>query len=588
MAGFIPDEFIQRILDETDVVSLIDSFVPLKKKGKDHWAQCPFCDDGSNPSFSVSQQKQFYYCFRCRASGNVIGFLMNFQSRDFQGAIEILASNAGLEIPTQGQDKSYEKNKKLYEINLHAAEFYANNLKNHPDADSIRTYLSERGISEDICETFQIGFAPKGWDNLLNHFNETLPEELKEEDAGLFKTSEKNNKRYDTYRNRIMFPIKSKRNQIIGFGARIIDPEDNPKYLNSAESDIFKKGRELYGLNEILNSKHKPNKIIAVEGYTDVLSLFSNNINYAVATLGIATSKYHLEKIFNHVDEVIFCFDGDEAGVKAAESALGICLPILRDGKKMKFLFLPEDEDPSSLLEKEGKDDFEKRIDTATILSEYLFDMVLKKYDDSLESKAAASQEFMNTVRVMPPSNFKNILIQEFSNKIGINLTDNSKPKPKVRANNQNLLISEEVRLEMNKVTKSIVKTLLDNPDLAKMSELDFFADENSFMKEFLVFLRGKENLTFPMILQAFEGKKQFLIDLAEDRNLIAIEEAKDYILQAVAYLKKSNKVDLLSELKKQLSDNTISTTDKIELKKLLMNNFDNLDESEIMILKEI
>ena len=588
MAGFIPDEFIQRILDETDVVSLIDSFVPLKKKGKDHWAQCPFCDDGSNPSFSVSQQKQFYYCFRCRASGNVIGFLMNFQSRDFQGAIEILASNAGLEIPTQGQDKSYEKNKKLYEINLHAAEFYVNNLKNHPDADSIRTYLSERGISEDICETFQIGFAPKGWDNLLNHFNEILPEELKEEDAGLFKTSEKNNKRYDTYRNRIMFPIKSKRNQIIGFGARIIDPEDNPKYLNSAESDIFKKGRELYGLNEILNSKHKPNKIIAVEGYTDVLSLFSNNINYAVATLGIATSKYHLEKIFNHVDEVIFCFDGDEAGVKAAESALGICLPILRDGKKMKFLFLPEGEDPSSLLEKEGKDDFEKRIDTATILSEYLFDMVLKKYDDSLESKAAASQEFMNTVRVMPPSNFKNILIQEFSNKIGINLIDNSKPKPKVRANNQNLLISEEVRLEMNKVTKSIVKTLLDNPDLAKMSELDFFADENSFMKEFLVFLRGKENLTFPMILQAFEGKKQFLIDLAEDRNLIATEEAKDYILQAVAYLKKSNKVDLLSELKKQLSDNTISTTDKIELKKLLMNNFDNLDESEIMILKEI
>jgi|TARA_B110000858_G_scaffold198166_1_gene262948 DNA primase len=588
MAGFIPDEFIQRILDETDVVSLIDSFVPLKKKGKDHWAQCPFCDDGSNPSFSVSQQKQFYYCFRCRASGNVIGFLMNFQSRDFQGAIEILASNAGLEIPTQGQDKSYEKNKKLYEINLHAAEFYVNNLKNHPEADSIRTYLSERGISEDICETFQIGFAPKGWDNLLNHFNKILPEELKEEDAGLFKISEKNNKRYDTYRNRIMFPIKSKRNQIIGFGARIIDPEDNPKYLNSAESDIFKKGRELYGLNEILNSKHKPNKIIAVEGYTDVLSLFSNNINYAVATLGIATSKYHLEKIFNHVDEVIFCFDGDEAGVKAAESALGICLPILRDGKKMKFLFLPEDEDPSSLLEKEGKDDFEKRIDTATILSEYLFDMVLKKYDDSLESKAAASQEFMNTVRVMPPSNFKNILIQEFSNKIGINLTDNSKPKPKVRANNQNFLISEEVRLEMNKVTKSIVKTLLDNPDLAKMSELDFFADENSFMKEFLVFLRGKENLTFPMILQAFEGKKQFLIDLAEDRNLIATEEAKDYILQAVAYLKKSNKVDLLSELKKQLSDNTISTTDKIELKKLLMNNFDNLDESEIMILKEI
>tara|TARA_B100001093_G_scaffold506828_1_gene566400 strand:- start:1798 stop:3564 length:1767 start_codon:yes stop_codon:yes gene_type:complete len=587
--AFIPDEFIQRLLDETDIVSLIDSFIPLKRKGKDHWALCPFCEDGNKPSFSVSQQKQFYYCFRCRASGNVIGFLMNFQSRDFQGAIEVLANNAGMEIPSQVNDKSYEKQKKIFEVNSQAAIFYSNNLINHADSKPIRDYLLKRGISEEVCKIFQIGLAPKGWDNLLKHFDKNLQEELKEIDAGLFKTSEKNNKQYDTYRNRIIFPIKSKRNQIIGFGARVIDPEDNPKYLNSSESEIFKKGRELYGLNEILNSKRKPNKIVVVEGYTDVLSLFSKGINYAVATLGIATSKTHVEKIFNHVDEMVFCFDGDEAGIKAAESALSICLPILRDGKKMKFLFLPEGEDPSSLLEREGKEDFEKRIDSSKVLSEYLFEMILSKHDESIESKAAASQEFMNTVRVMPASNFKNILIQEFSKKIGINLSDNSKSKTKGKINYDRInSTTEEKKLEMNKVKKSIIKTLLDNPDLSKIEVLDFFNEDDSFMKEFLDFLRSKENLTFPMILQAFEGKKQFLIDLAEDQNLIASEEAEAFILQAVNYLKKSNKEDLLFNLKDQLLNGSITSQNKIELKKLLMNKFENLNESEIKMLKDI
>lgn len=588
MAAFIPDEFIQRLLDETDIVSLVDSQVPLNKKGKDHWALCPFCDDGSKPSFSVSQQKQFYYCFRCRASGNAIGFLMNYQSHDFQGAIEILANNAGLEIPKTGSNKNYEKNKKIFELNALATDFYVKNLFRDKNEFDVKNYLLNRGINEETIKTFQLGFAPKGWDNLSTFFKKTLDSELQQVDAGLFKTSEKNNKVYDVFRNRIIFPIKSQRGQIIGFGGRVIDSTDNPKYLNSSDSEVFKKGRELYGLSEILKNKKRTNRIVVVEGYTDVLSLFSNDISYAVATLGIATSKAHIDKLFAHVDEIVFCFDGDGAGVKAAESALNISLSGLRDGKKIRFMFLPEGEDPSSLLEKEGKEEFEKRIENSKVLSEYLFENILKKYDDSIESKASAMKEFLDTMKLMPSSNFKKILFQEFSKKLGVELEEIKQPERKresdVRKTNQ----ANEEKIELDKVSKSIIKVLMDSPNLSSLPALDIFLEQDSFMAQFLNFLRSKENLTFPMILQAFEGKKQFLIDLAEDENLIAPNESEDYLIQAVNFLKKNDKENLLSQLKRKYENDSISDQDKIELKKLLMNKFDDLDERELTLLKNI
>tara|TARA_B100000242_G_scaffold227450_1_gene167838 strand:+ start:3879 stop:5648 length:1770 start_codon:yes stop_codon:yes gene_type:complete len=589
MPAFIPDEFIQRLLDETDIVSLVDSHIPLNKKGKDHWALCPFCDDGNKPSFSVSQQKQFYYCFRCRASGNAIGFLMNYQSHDFQGAIEILANNAGLEIPKTGNDKNYEKNKKIFELNALATDFYVNNLYKDGSQSEVKNYLLNRGINEETIKTFQIGFAPKGWDNLSTFFKKNLDPELQKVDAGLFKISEKNNKIYDVFRNRIIFPIKSHRDQIIGFGGRVIDPTDNPKYLNSSDSDIFKKGRELYGLSEILKNKKRINRIVVVEGYTDVLSLFSNDMNYAVATLGIATSKFHIDKLFTHVDEVIFCFDGDDAGVKAAESALNISLSGLRDGKKIKFMFLPEGEDPSSLLEKEGKEEFEKRMENSKVLSEYLFENILKKYDDSIESKASAMKEFLDITQLMPSSNFKKIMFQEFSKKLGVELEEIKQPErqkePDARMKKNQV---KEENLELDKVSKSIIKVLIDSPNLSSLPALDIFLEQDSFMSKFLNFLRSKENLTFPMILQAFEGKKQFLIDLAEDENLIAPNESKEYLIQAVNFLMKNDKENLLSQLKEKYKNDSLSDQEKIELKKLLMNKFDDLDARELVLLKNI
>ena len=307
MAGFLPDSFIQRVLDETDVVSLIDSYIPLQKKGKDHWSLCPFCEDGNNPSFSVSSQKQFYYCFRCRASGNAIGFLMNYQSKDFLDAVETLAANAGLELPKKINSDSFEKYKKIIDANVAAKEYFVSQISKNPKGKKINDYILNRGISAEVIEEFEIGFAPEGWTNLHDHFTNSNKKEFINDEVGLFKKSEKN-KVYDGFRNRIIFPIKSKKGHVIGFGGRVIDDE-MPKYLNSPENEVFKKGKELYGLHEVLKNNRSLKKVIVVEGYTDVLSLFSKNIKYAVATLGIATSKNHLEKLFSHVDCLLYTSD---------------------------------------------------------------------------------------------------------------------------------------------------------------------------------------------------------------------------------------------------------------------------------------
>ena len=585
MAGFLPDSFIQRVLDETDIVSLIDSYIPLQKKGKDHWSLCPFCEDGNNPSFSVSSQKQFYYCFRCRASGNAIGFLMNYQSKDFLDAIETLATNAGLEIPQKIQGESFEKYKKIIDANEHARDFFLRQLRDNPEGKQVLDYLLNRGISEEVLKEFEIGFAPSGWANLKDYFLKLEKHDFIKNETGLFKKNEKNNV-YDVFRNRIIFPIKSKKGHVIGFGGRVIDKE-MPKYLNSSENEVFKKGKELYGFHEVLKNNRNLKKILVVEGYTDVLSLFSNKISYAVATLGIATSKIHLEKLFGCVDEVVFCFDGDEAGMKAAESAMKISLPTIKDGKILKFLFLPDAHDPSSLLEDEGRDEFEERLDKAMVLSDYIFNLILNKHGNSIEEKAAASKEFMSLISPMPSSNYKNILMQEFSKKVDIKLEAENKKNPERKKIQK--AEEKEISFELDKVTKSIIKTLIERPELSHLEEVDYLVNLNDeFISNFINFLRSKEGLTFPMILHAFEEQKSFLIGLIEDKNLISSNAAEEYIIQAVNFLKKNDKTNFQDKLKSKYFEGSLTEKEKIELKKIFLENFENLNETEINILKEI
>ena len=276
MSDFIPEDFIQKVLEDSDIVSLVDSYVPLKRKGKDHWAQCPFCDDGSNPSFSVSDQKQFYYCFKCRASGNAIGFLMNYQSKDFVGAVEILAKNLGLEIPKTKSNYDREKFDELFRFNDEAKNFYKNNLLKPKEGEHIRSYLKERGISEEISKEFELGLSLEGWDNLVKHF-ESKKIEAKES-SKLFKIA-KNERKYDVFRNRLIFPITSRRNKIVGFGGRVLDDADQPKYLNTPESEVFKKSRELYGLPNVLVEAMSMKKVCIVSNLPSAKEIITHADN---------------------------------------------------------------------------------------------------------------------------------------------------------------------------------------------------------------------------------------------------------------------------------------------------------------------
>ena len=582
MSDFIPEDFIQKVLEDSDIVSLVDSYVPLKRKGKDHWAQCPFCDDGSNPSFSVSDQKQFYYCFKCRASGNAIGFLMNYQSKDFVGAVEILAKNLGLEIPRTKSNYDREKFDELFRFNEEAKNFYKNNLLKPKEGEHTRSYLKERGISEEISKEFELGLSLEGWDNLVKHF-ESKKIEAKES-SKLFKIA-KNERKYDVFRNRLIFPIVSRRNKIVGFGGRVLDDEDQPKYLNTPESEVFKKSRELYGLPNVLKRSSRPSQILVVEGYMDVLACFSFDLPIAVATLGIATNKFHLETLFQKTDEVIFCFDGDEAGRNASKLALEIAILVVKDGKRVKFLFLPDNHDPASLLLEKGKDELSNLINDATNLSDYLFESILEKHDSSLEGKAAASKEFVSLVKPMQEGNFKTILINEFSKKMDIDLSEVSPTKPEAKKHSQ----TEEMEIELSKVTKSLLKCIIHNPDLAKSEYLDYFIDNNEFLISPLIsFLRAKSDVSFPMIIQEFPEQKNILIDLSNDQNLISPDEGLKFIKQAVDYIERNQGDNLLEKLKVKYKKNELDSKEKIELKKLLTSKFEQLTEDELSLFKKL
>ncbi len=582
MSDFIPEDFIQKVLEDSDIVSLVDSYVPLKRKGKDHWAQCPFCDDGKNPSFSVSEQKQFYYCFKCRASGNAIGFLMNYQSKDFVGAVETLAKNLGLEIPKTKSNYDREKFDELFRFNDEAKNFYKNNLLKQKEGEQVRSYLKERGISEEISKEFELGLSLEGWDNLVKHF-ESLKIEAKES-SRLFKIA-KNERKYDVFRNRLIFPITSRKNKIVGFGGRVLDDEDQPKYLNTPESEVFKKSRELYGLPNVLARNSRPSQILVVEGYMDVLSCFSFDLPIAVATLGIATNKFHLETLFQKTDEVIFCFDGDEAGRNASKLALEIAIPVVKDGKRVKFLFLPDNHDPASLLLEKGKDELSKLMNEATNLSDYLFESILEKHDSSLEGKAAASKEFISFVKPMQEGNFKTILVKEFSKKMDIELSEISPTKPEAKKHSQ----TEDTEMELSKVTKSLLKCIIHNPDLAKSEHLDYFIDNNQFLISPLIsFLRAKSEVSFPMIIQEFSGQKNMLIDLSNDQNLISPDEDLKFIKQAVEYIERNQGDNLLQKLKIKHEKNELDPKEKIELKKLLTSKFEQLSEDELSLFKKL
>ena len=418
----IPQSFIDDLLNRIDIVEIIDSRVKLKKSGKNYSACCPFHDE-KTPSFTVSQDKQFYYCFGCGATGTSLSFLIEYERLGFVDAVESLAKTAGVEVPREktASNKSYEsKLKKLYNILESAAEYYQTQLKSNPQRDKAVRYLKERGLSGKIAKDFGVGYAPTGWDNILKELGESQEKEKLLVDSGLVIVKEEDNRHYDRFRHRIMYPIKDIRGRIIGFGGRVLG-DDKPKYLNSPETDAFHKGRELYGLYEARQANRQLDNILVVEGYMDVIALAQYEITNAVATLGTACGEEHLQLAFRYSNEIIFCFDGDNAGRKAAKRGLLNALSSMQDGRQIKFLFLAEGQDPDTLVRQIGKERFLEETKNAQPLEEFLFDVAAESLDiGTMEGRARFSKIAAPLINLLPEGVFRELMFGSLASRTGL------------------------------------------------------------------------------------------------------------------------------------------------------------------------
>jgi len=380
MAGRIPRPFIDDLTARSDLVEVIGSRLTLKKKGKDYWGLCPFHNEKS-PSFSVSSDKQFYYCFGCGASGNALSFLMEHDHLDFVEAVEALARMQGLDVPreeglqssaSQQEDRRRKEKQAQQQRAMQLASDFYQKLLQQPEGQVGLSYLKEkRSLSEEVIQAFALGGAPDAWDALKNHLTQAGITEAQQLELGLLAQKEETGRVYDRFRNRVMFPIRNVQGQVIAFGGRVLD-DSKPKYLNSPETPLFHKSQELYGLYEVRQQRGRLERLLVVEGYMDVVALAQQGIHWSVATLGTAATEEHLKRIFRQVNEVVFCFDGDTAGQQAAQRALDNVLPMMVDGRHARFLFLPQGEDPDTLVRKEGAGLFEQRVNQALPLGEYL------------------------------------------------------------------------------------------------------------------------------------------------------------------------------------------------------------------------
>lgn len=414
MAGRIPQSFIDELLARVDIVEVIDARVPLKKRGKEYQALCPFHNE-KTASFTVIPHKQFYHCFGCGAHGTALGFLMDYEHLEFVEAVETLAQDLGLEVPREGGGARPQPQVDL-QLLARAAEFYKEQLRHSPQAIE---YLKCRGLSGDTAAEFGLGFAPTGWNHLLRHLSDAGPAALAQ--AGLVARNEQG-RYYDRFRGRIMFPIRDRRGRVIGFGGRVLD-DALPKYLNSPETPLFHKGRVLYGLYEARDAASRHNSLLIVEGYMDVVALAQHGVRNVVATLGTAATPQHMELLFRQVQELVFCFDGDRAGRAAAWRALEQALPVFRDGLEARFLFLPEGEDPDSLIRREGPQAFLERVAGAQPLADLLVRQLADQVDlDTAAGRARLAESARPYLERLGDGVYKQLLSRRFSELVGVAL----------------------------------------------------------------------------------------------------------------------------------------------------------------------
>jgi len=408
MAGKIPRSFIDDLLVRVDIVDLVDSYVPLKKSGSSYVARCPFHTE-KTPSFAVTRNKQLYHCFGCGAGGNAISFLMDYSHLDFIEAVEDLADFVGVAVPRESGNATIKKDNvaEIFQVLEQVAGFYIQQLRENESAKVAIDYLKSRGLSGEVAREFQVGFAPDGWGTLLKQFK---AEQLV--DAGLAIPKEGGSV-YDRFRGRVVFPIRDRRGRVLGFGGRVLD-DSLPKYLNSPETAVFHKGREVYGLYELLARNSKPERIVVVEGYMDVIALAQFGVTYAVATLGTATSKEHLELLFRFSSEIVFCFDGDKAGREATWRAVLSAFPSLRDGRLVKIMQLPLGSDPDTYIRDHGLEEFERSVQSAQALSDYFFERLSRGLNlDDMEGRASLVNKANAYLQALPNGVFQELMLEK-------------------------------------------------------------------------------------------------------------------------------------------------------------------------------
>ena len=605
MAGLIPQTFLDDLLDRVDIVEVIDRRVKLKKTGKNYSARCPFHDE-KTPSFSVNPEKQFYYCFGCGAGGNALGFVMDYENVDFPQAVETLASSAGLQVPREpapggaARAQSEQGNKPLYALLEQVANYYKQQLRQHPQAKNAVDYLKSRGLTGEIAKRFDLGFAPPGWDNLLQALGEDEAQRKLLMQAGMLVENE-SKRIYDRFRDRVVFPIRDQRGRIIAFGGRVLG-DDKPKYLNSPETPIFQKGRELYGLYQAKQANRKLERILVVEGYMDVIALAQHGISYATATLGTATSQAHLERIYRLCPEVVFCFDGDEAGRKAAFRALEAALPCMEDGRQARFLFLPEGEDPDTMVRSGGAEHFQQLLDSATPLETFLFESMEQGLDTSnMDGRARLSKLALPYIRQLPDGVFRQLMFQALAQRTGLELNSlmqlevpppaPSPEPPRYDEDPGPFREPEEapgprqrsavgaLATGYSNLAQSAIALLLHQPHIARLTEVrvlqDLEGEDVSLLRELLELLQRRPESNTAMLLGHWYGttEGELLSRLAGQERLIPTEGIEQQFS------------DTMSELSQHLPQRSKLAA---QVDKLKLTNYAEVSDLEKQRLREL
>jgi len=552
MRGRIPEKFIDELLARVDIVDVIQERVPLKRSGRDWSARCPFHDERS-PSFTVSPVKQFYHCFGCGAHGSAIGFLMNYDRLEFPDAVEELANRAGIKVPYEGtREAPREDATDLYNVLDAAAAFFRRQLEGNATA---RAYFDGRGLDEATLARFNLGYAPDQWDALKNALGTTAPRIVLLEKSGMLTSGERGSK-YDRFRNRVMFPILDRRGRTIAFGGRVLVKEDTPKYLNSPETPLFHKGRELFGLWQVREAHQKIPRLIVVEGYMDAISLHQFGVPQAVATLGTATTREHAELLFRQCADVYFCFDGDRAGRQAAWRAVESVLPRMRDGRQALFLFLPDGEDPDSVIRKEGLAGFEERLKDATPLSEFFFAEIGKDVNlSSLDGKARLAERARPLLAQIPDGAFRDLMLAELDKSTGVHIQVTA-PENTASAR------APQARPQQRSLVRSAVALLVQHPALASAIEPPWtFAELRlpgiALLIELIGVCRGRPEITTGALLEHFADREE-----AKSLQKLAVmdfpwgeDESRAEFLGAIGQLDRQTDAQRRSDLQLRLKE---------------------------------